>query len=127
MLFTSLYASLLAFIFLILTYKVIKIRKSNHITIGDNNNLALQRAIRAHGNFTETVPLALILLALAEYYGASIFILHIGGLSLLIGRMTHGYAISHIQENLNLRKIGMILTLFSILFLSVVNLSHIII
>ena len=127
MLVTSLYSSLLAIIFLILTIKVIRIRKTTKITIGDNNNQSLQKAIRAQGNFAETVPLALILLALSENLGTSMPLLHISGFTLLLGRMIHSYGISCVQENFNLRIAGMSLTIFSIAFLTFINLSRIII
>ena len=123
---TSLYASILALLFLILTIKIIKIRRANKISFGDDDNLALQKAIRAHANFAETVPLSLILLGLAEYSGSSIFTLQIAGFALLLGRMLHGYGISFITENLRFRITGMALTMFSIIFLVLINLFHLI-
>lgn len=123
---TSLYASLLAFIFLILTIKIIRIRRANKIVLGDGDSLELQKAIRAQGNFSETVPITLILLALAENSGAPIIILQIAGFSLLLGRMLHGYGIAFIRENLRFRIAGMMLTIFSIAFLALVNLLYVI-
>jgi uncharacterized membrane protein YecN with MAPEG domain len=123
---TSLYSSLLALIFLILTIKIIKIRRANKIILGDGDNLELQKAIRAQANFVETVPLALILLSLAENSGSSIILLQIAGFTLLLGRMLHGYGIAFVRENLRFRIAGMMLTIFSIAFLALINLSHLI-
>ncbi len=123
---TSLYSSLLAIIFLILTIKIIRIRRKNKITFGDGNNPKLQRAIRSQANFTETVPLTLILLALAENSGSSLIALQIAGFTLLLGRMIHAYGISFTKEKIYFRVTGMILTIFSIAFLILINLSHLV-
>ncbi len=123
---TSLYSSLLAYIFIILTIKVIRMRRAHKVAFGDGDILELKKAIRAQANFTETVPLALILLALAETSGSSIITLQLAGFTLLLGRMLHGYGIAYMRKNLILRIAGMSLTLFSIGFLALVNLHHII-
>jgi uncharacterized protein len=123
---TSLYSSLLAIIFLILTIKIIRIRRIHKIAFGDGKNLELQKAIRAQANFTETVPLALILLALAENSGSSIITLQIAGFTLLFGRMLHAYGISFVKENMRFRIAGIMLTMFSIILLTFINLSHLI-
>ncbi len=48
----------------------------------------------ASANFAEYVPLALLLLAMAEIRGASPLWLHIGGVALLIGRVAHAIGVS---------------------------------
>ena len=63
---TALYAALLAGIFVILSVRVIAARRGSGAPLGDGGNPELLRRIRVQGNFSEYVPLALILLALAE-------------------------------------------------------------
>ena len=121
MLVSSFYSSILAIIFIVLTVRVIKLRRSNKIAIGDGNNIALQKAIRAQGNFSETVPLSLILLVIAENNGASLFWLNFCAVILVIGRISHGYGVSQISENYRFRVFGMTMTFASISLLSLVN------
>ncbi|NNC55212.1 MAG: hypothetical protein HKO07_05785, partial [Pseudomonadales bacterium] len=52
---TLLYAGLLSILLLVLSYRVVQIRRQG-IALGDGGDLTLQRRIRAHGNFTEYVP-----------------------------------------------------------------------
>ncbi len=119
---TSLYGSLLSLLFLFLTIRIIKIRRTNKISIGDGNNLILQKAIRAQSNFCETVPLALILLFIAENNGAWGFLISLFGALLLIGRISHAYGISQINENFRFRIFGMAMTFAAISGLSLINL-----
>ena len=119
---SSLYASLLAVIFLILTIKVVKIRKSAKVSIGDAGNLALQKAIRAQGNFCESTPIAVILLILAEASMASSLILHFCGIIFVLGRIFHAIAINSEKEDFRFRVGGMVLSLTSIILLILLNL-----
>lgn len=118
---SSLYASLLALVFLVLTARVIKLRKSLKISLGDDGNDYLQRAIRAQGNFSETVPLALLLIILAEANNLSPFFVHLCGITLLLGRIFHAYGISQ-KAHFRFRIGGMILTLSSVIVLLLLNL-----
>ncbi len=55
----------------------------------DGGDLTLLRRMRAHANFTETVPIVLLAMAAAELSGVPDWALWSGGLSLLIGRLMH--------------------------------------
>jgi uncharacterized membrane protein YecN with MAPEG domain len=108
------YAALLAGLYLFLSLRVIGMRVKGRIGLGDAGNPKLQRAIRVQGNFSEYVPLALILLAFVEMQQALPLLLHGLSLSLLIGRTIHAYGVSQEQEDYRLRLTGMILTFASI-------------
>ena len=60
-LITPLYATLAAVILIVLALRVIGARRSRRVAIGDGADDDLARRIRAHGNFTEYAPLALVL------------------------------------------------------------------
>lgn len=109
----STYAALLAFYYIYLTFNVIKVRKAEQISLGDGDNSKLQCAVRAHGNFIEYVPFALILLFLAEYQGLASHYCHALGAMLLIGRVFHNLGI--IEKNLKYRQIGAIATFMVII------------
>jgi len=109
----STYAALLAFYFIYLSYNVIKIRRSEQVSLGDNANPQLQRAIRAHANFMEYVPFAVILLFLAEYQGLASHYCNLLGGALLVGRVFHNLGI--VENNLKYRQIGTIATFLVII------------
>ena len=94
MMVTPLYAGLLVFWFLVLSVRVIRRRGSDKIALGDGGNARMLRVIRAQANFAEYVPLALLLMALLELSRFSIYLLHGLGVTLLVARLLHGYALS---------------------------------
>lgn len=113
---TALYAALLGLLFIFLSFRVSKHRLAGHVSLGDGDNPELAQAIRAHGNFAEYVPLALILLGLAEAQGAaSGLVLHALGAGLLLGRVLHAWGISQPNAVHNARKLGIALTWGAIL------------
>ncbi|MBK8284827.1 MAG: MAPEG family protein [Ahniella sp.] len=105
-----LYASLLSLLYLALTFRTILLRRKLRAALGDAGDKSLQRAIRAHANFAEYVPLALVLLVLVEGSGASGLMVHSLGAALLLGRLLHALGISRVREPLPLRMVGMVLT-----------------
>lgn len=111
---TAFYASLLAFLFLLLTARVISQRREARVEIGHGESKELLRRARVHANFAEYVPIALLLLALAESLKAPNAALHILGALLVIGRYVHAYALSQTPHILKLRVAGMWMTLIVI-------------
>src|SRR6266849_9050648 len=90
---TPLYASLLVLWFVVLSVRVVNIRRRG-IIFGDNGDVKVTRVVRAQANFAEYVPLALLLMGFLEVGRFSIYILHALGLTLLIARLIHGFALS---------------------------------
>lgn len=107
----TLYAGLLGLLYLPLAANVIRIRRADRISLGDGGNTLLERRIRAHGNFAEYVPIALILIALAEAGGSPPWLIHGLGIALVIGRAMHAFALSSLTLRLRARVGGMVLTL----------------
>lgn len=97
MVVTSIYAGLLAFFYLVLSYRVIQSR-AHGVSLGDGGDPVLLRRIRAHGNFAEYVPLILLMIGILELGGLPVYVLHILGLTLLIARLLHGYALSFTES-----------------------------
>jgi len=64
-------------------------RAQTDIHFMDGGNATLMQRMRAHGNFTETVPMSLLAMAAAELAGAPPLLLWGVGGSLLIGRLLH--------------------------------------
>ena len=113
---TPLYVSFLALMFVALSVRVIAARRSAAVGLGDGGNRALLRRVRAHANFAEYVPLAVILMALLELQNAPAWIVHLLGVTLICGRAIHAYGVGRDPERLRFRVIGMALT-FTVLVL----------
>jgi uncharacterized membrane protein YecN with MAPEG domain len=86
---TALYAALCAFIVLALAVRIMVMRFRMRTGIGDGGDSRLARAIRIHGNAIEYVPIALVLLLVAELNGTRPALLHGCGVVLVIARIAH--------------------------------------
>ncbi|HGG65737.1 MAG TPA: hypothetical protein ENK34_14315 [Rhodobacteraceae bacterium] len=121
---TPLYAGLVALLFVYLSFRVITVRRSDRISLGDGGKSDMAKRIRAQGNCAEYAPIALILLALAEFQGAPVWVLHLLGIMLLSGRIIHAWGLSQSPQNLNARVLGMLLTLIMITFTAIADIGH---
>jgi hypothetical protein len=113
---TALYAALLTPLFILLSVRTIAARRKARVAFGPGEDDQLLRRMRAHANFAEYVPLALLLTALSESLGAPAPALHGLGASLLVGRIVHAYALSRTPHSVRFRVVGMTLT-FAVLCL----------
>jgi uncharacterized membrane protein YecN with MAPEG domain len=86
---TALYGALNALLAVGLAMNVSRLRGKYKLTRGDGGHTDLQGAIRAHGNNSEHVPLAILLLLIAELCGGSSTILHVFGGVFLVARLVH--------------------------------------
>lgn len=119
---TALYAALLALLMMWLAVQVIKQRRSNKVAHADGGVEALQIARSAQGNAVDSIPITVILLALLEFNGANVLLIHGLGIVFLVGRIVHARAI--LAQDLNGRVMGMKLT-FAIMFaLVILNLIY---
>ena len=108
---TALYAGLMGLWLLGLGFEVMRRRRRHDVSTGDGGVRDLELAMRAHGNACEYVPVALILLGLAEGMGAPGWVVHLFGLMLVAGRLIHGGYFLAGARRLNLRILGMMLTI----------------
>jgi uncharacterized protein len=90
---TPLYAGLLVLWFVVLSVRVVNLRRRG-IVFGDNGDTGVIRIVRAQANFAEYVPLALLLMGFLEVSRYSIYVLHALGVILLVARLFHGFALS---------------------------------
>lgn len=104
------YAALLGALFVSLSGRAIRARRSARVAIGPLGNEALDRRVRAHANFAEYAPFALLLLGFAELRGGPGIALHSGALALLLGRISHAWGVSRTPENFRFRVAGMVST-----------------
>ncbi len=91
---TPLFAIIFTLFYILLAYRVIKLRWKHKVSLLDGGVSPLTYAMRAHGNFSEYVPLSLVLFTLNELNGAPQTLLYAMGAILLLGRILHAYALT---------------------------------
>lgn len=107
---TPLYAAVFALLFVALSVRTLRLRRRFGVAIGPGDEPLLERAVRAHGNFAEYVPLCLLLLFFVELETESSAAVHGFGLLLLAGRLLHARGVSQVAEDFRFRVAGMALT-----------------
>ena len=108
MIVSSLYAGLLALIFLALSARVVAVR--GRVSLGDGGDPEVLRRMRGHANFAEYVPLILVMMALLEYQQIAAWQLHAIGATLVFARLIHGIALSFTKKWFFGRFFGTVLT-----------------
>ena len=106
---TALYAALNGFLIIALAANVVRLRLAKKVSLGDGGHKDVSRAIRAHGNTIEYLPLALILMALLEINGGGSTALHSYGILLVGGRVVYSYGMLVPRSSANLaRQLGVV-------------------
>ena len=112
---TLVLAAIFGLLHVIFTLRVGDYRFKSKISLGDGGDHELRNRIRAHGNFIENVPIALLLILLNDLDGAEDNTLIMLGSILLISRLTHYLTIVTLRLPWILRPLSMLGTLGTIL------------
>ncbi len=102
----------LAVLFQWLTFRVIGVRRKDHIVLGDGGDHVMNKKIRGQANAAEQIPISLILLGLTEYVIPGLVPLVIA-VVLIVGRVMHGIYFTIHGTNFRLRFYGMLFTLIA--------------
>ena len=86
---TALVAGIFALLIVPLSIQVSLRRAKANAVFGDAGDETLRRRVRAHGNFIEYAPLAVIVLALVEYRGAATSMVWSLALGFVFSRVAH--------------------------------------
>lgn len=121
---TPLYVALAAIVLLVLTVRVILLRRRLAIGLGTGGDAELEKAVRGHGNFTEYAPIGLIVLASAELSGAAGAWIHAIGILLIGGRLLHAWGLSQSRGRSIGRSTGIVLTVTALVVGIGVNLTR---
>lgn len=104
------FAGALALLNLWLAFRVIQVRRSGKVLVGDGANPLLLCRMRAQANFVEYTPFMLILLALIEIAGGPKPWLWGIGIVYVLGRIAHAFGMDgHIKPS-PLRSAGALIT-----------------
>ena len=119
---TAVYAALYALIIVWLSLRVIKHRYTYRVSVGDGGVEDLKIAMGAQSNAVEYLPIALLLMFVLEVNGAGAWLINVFGVTLLIGRVFHIKGM--IAKRLKFRVVGMHITIYALVALSVVNMIY---
>ena len=121
---TSITAGLFGIVQVALSFSIISVRREEHISLGDGGNKLLERRIRGHGNFTENVPVALILLYLVEQQVTSkSYVITLATL-IVAGRLSHAWAFLYIHEDSTIFRVGGMVATLTMIILSSITLLY---
>lgn len=107
---TPIFAALLGLMFLFLSLSVIRLRFSKKVSLGDGDDPDLRVAIRTHANFTEYVPISLLLLWFVEAFTYSSNMVFILGSILVVARLAHIIGMDNPKKLMIFRQIAVVAT-----------------
>lgn len=110
---TGLYVALNLLLAPFLMMRVGQQRLAKKVSLGDGGDATVLARMRAHANFTENAPLALIGLIALAMLSASSIALHIFGAAFTFGRVAHAHGMAGKDANGIGRGIGALLTLLT--------------
>jgi len=115
--YSFIYIALSCLILSKLSINVIKLRRQNKVSFGDDGDRTLMRRIRAQANFIEYTPIFLLSLISIEWLAVEnipyyFLYINIVGSLFIIGRILH--ALSLYEKKIMHRKTGMIITFVSL-------------
>ena len=111
---TATYAAILAFFYVAMSFYVIITRAKTDTLLGAGDSIPMLVAMRRHGNLSEYMPFAILMMALAEVLGLGTTWLHVSGVALVAGRLIHPFGVTE-KSPLPPRVIGVLATFAAIL------------
>ena len=112
---TPIYAATLAIMMIGLSMYVSSLRADRAISLGTGNDTQMLERIRRHGNFAESVPMALLVLAIGEVSGLPAIWVHAAGGVLILSRIIQPLGLAHDKTFTALRLAGNIGTFAAML------------
>ena len=89
------YAALCGLLLIALSVQVVLARRRYRVSLGAGSEAGMEQAMRVQANFSEYVPLALVLLVLSELSGLPLPAVHAAGIGLVASRVLHAWGLSH--------------------------------
>ena len=123
---TAFYAAICAILLLVLSGRVVLLRRKTKIGLGSGGEQTLEHAMRVQANLTEYMPVGLLLLLTLELNGGSAATLYALGGAFLLGRLMHAWGFGRHRGLSFGRFWGTALTWVVLLALAVTNLAKLV-
>ncbi|MDA8870798.1 MAPEG family protein [Rhizobiaceae bacterium] len=113
----------LAGLYIVLTMRVIDARRAAGVSIGDGGDALLSRRMRGQANFTENVPITLLVMVVTELQTVTVLpnafsiLFALAAVAFVLGRVLHGCAFCFSDNWPFGRMGGMLLTFGSMIVL----------
>jgi uncharacterized protein len=117
--YTAIYTAILGLFAALLTVNVIVNRVRAKVDIADGGVAGLAQAIRAHANFAEQAPLALIVIAFAETLGTRAWLVHVFGVALVLARLASAIGLNRTLQQSPPRQLGASVTALVVIAASI--------
>jgi len=121
---TPLFAAIFSLIYIVLSFNVVRLRLGEKVSLGFGGSKSIERAVRAHANFIEYVPLSLLLMWFIETLTLSANEVFWLGSVLLIARVAHAFGIFYPRQLMVLRQLGVLATFAVVIKASISILLH---
>lgn len=119
MLIAGFYVALGALVVVALAVRVMWLRNTRRVGLGAGGDAVLARAIRAHANAAEYLPIALLLLVLLALEQTRPGLLHMFGIVLIVARILHAIGLSSASGRSFGRMVGIGLTVAVMLAMAI--------
>ena len=97
----------------ILILRVVKLRREKKISLESGGDEELARAIRCHGNFIESVSIAVIIPIILFFEKEFVIFSFLALVLLCIGRHIHSEGLKNVDEDIQYRRRGMYFSRYS--------------
>ena len=106
----GLWSGLLLFVLIALSVNVVVSRNRHRVLLGDGGVEPMNVAVRAFGNAAEYIPIGIGAMILMALLGAPVWVMHVVGALLFLGRAVHPFGLSTAGRPKPARLVGMVLT-----------------
>ena len=104
------WSGLLLFVLIALSVNVVVSRNRHRVLLGDGGVEPMNVAVRAFGNASEYIPIGIGAMILMALLGAPVWVMHVVGALLFLGRAVHPFGLSTTGRPKPARLVGMVLT-----------------
>ena len=104
------WSGLLLFVLIALSVNVVVSRNRHRVLLGDGGVEPMNVAVRAFGNAAEYIPIGIGAMILMALLGAPVWVMHVVGALLFLGRAVHPFGLSTVGRPKPARLVGMVLT-----------------
>ena len=104
------WSGLLLFVLIALSVNVVVSRNRHRVLLGDGGVEPMNVAVRVFGNASEYIPIGIGAMILMALLGAPVWVMHVVGALLFLGRAVHPFGLSTVGRPKPARLVGMVLT-----------------